>query len=265
MQDLLLKETGIMREFRAPALVILTLLFAFATTSASAHDILRLYGPGGPAPAMKEAAQSFENETGIPVEVTAGPSGQWMASARKDADIIFSGSENMMTSFIRDLDGIILEETVRPLYVRPSTILVRPGNPKNISGIHDLMEPGIKILIVEGAGQIGLWEDVVGRTGRIDLIRAFRNNIVWHAKNSGEAKKKWTSEPSLDAWLIWNIWEVANPDIADQVEVEPELRIWRDTAVALTRRGKGKSYAAEFLEFLESDEGRAIFARWGWR
>jgi accessory colonization factor AcfC len=254
-----------MRESRRPFLPIIALTLAFMSTSAWAHDILRLYGPGGPAPAMKEAAEAFQAERGIPVEVTAGPSDKWMGKAKKDADIIFSGSENMMTSFVRELGGVILEETVRPLFIRPSTILVRPGNPKNIAGIRDLLEPGVKILVVEGAGQIGLWEDVVGRTGSLEMIRAFRSNIVWHAKNSGEAKEQWTKEPSLDAWLIWNIWEVANPDIADQVEVEPELRIWRDTAVALTRGGEAKPYAAEFIEFLESDKGRAIFAKWGWK
>lgn len=254
-----------MRESPRPVLLVIALALAVTSASAWAHDVLRLYGPGGPAPAMKEAAQAFEAERGIPVEVTAGPSGQWIGKAKKDADIVFSGSENMMTSFLRELDGVILEKTVRPLYVRPSTILVRPGNPKKIAGIHDLLEPGLKILVVEGAGQNGMWEDVVGRTGSIDMIRAFRNNIVLHAKNSGEAKEQWTKDPSLDAWLIWNVWEIAAPDLADQVEVEPELRIWRDTAVVLTLRGEAKPYASEFIEFLESEKGRAIFARWGWK
>jgi hypothetical protein len=40
--------------------------------------------------------------------------------------------------------------------------------------------------------------------------------------------KPWRSD--IDAWIIWNIWQVANPTVADLVEVEPEYRIYRDTA-----------------------------------
>ena len=46
---------------------------AWAQTSAG----LRVYGPGGPAPAMKEAAKAFEQKTGTPVVVTAGPTPEW--------------------------------------------------------------------------------------------------------------------------------------------------------------------------------------------
>lgn len=231
----------------------------------NAADIVRVYGPGGPAPAMKEAAEAFRERTGIRVEVTAGPTDQWIRKAREDADLVFSGSENMMTSFIRTMGGAILEGTVRPIYIRPATILVRPGNPKQLAGFRDLMKPGIRVMVVEGAGQIGLWEDVAGRLGDINAIRMLRSNIVEFAKNSGEAKERWTNDPSVDAWLIYNIWEIANPAIADPVEIEPELRIWRDCGIALTRRGSAKAAAKNFAAFLESAAGRTIFEKWGWK
>lgn len=237
----------------------------FMAGPARAAEVIHVYGPGGPAPAMKEAAKAFEKNTGIRVHVTAGPTDQWMRKAKKDADVIFSGSENMMTSFIRAMKGTILEGTVRPIYIRPATILVRPGNPKNIAGIRDLLKPGARVMVVEGAGQIGLWEDIVGRLGDINAIRSFRSNIVEFAPNSGEAKDRWTKDPSIDAWLIYNIWEVANQSIADQVQVEPDLRIWRDCGVALTKRGSGRAKAKEFVAFLESAEARAIFEKWGWK
>lgn len=248
---------------RIGSLSTFLLVFTVSTRVAMAAE-LRMYGPGGPAPAMKEAAKAFEEKSGVRVLVTAGPTDQWLAKAKKNADLIFSGSENMMTSFIRAMGGAILEGTVRPIYIRPATILVRPGNPKGISGVRDLMKPGMRLLVVEGAGQIGLWEDIVGRMGSVDAIRAFRSNITNFARNSGEAKELWTKDPSIDAWLIYNIWEVANAAIADQVEVEPDLRIWRDCGIALTKRGSANSHAREFAAFLESAEGRVIFERWGW-
>ncbi len=241
------------------------IIYAFASaTLASADERINVYGPGGPAPAMKEAAAKFEKETGNPVNVIAGPTGQWIAQAKKDADIVFSGSENMMTGFIKALEGRIVESTVEPLFIRPSTILVRKGNPKKISGIRDLAKPGAKVLVVEGAGQVGLWEDVAGRTGDLSLLSGFRRNIVEVAANSGDARKVWVDHPEIDAWLIWNHWQVANRDLADQVEVEPELRIWRPSDVSLTKTGRDKHAVQDFVAFLKSSEGRAIFEKWGW-
>jgi accessory colonization factor AcfC len=240
----------------------LFLMMALSASPAMAAT-LHVYGPGGPAPAMKEAAQVFSEAHKVKVEVTAGPTPEWKARAIRDADVIFSGSESMMTDFeamFPDLDP----QSIQPLYLRPSAILVRPGNPKRIKGVQDLLTPGRRIMVVQGSGQCGLWEDVAGRMGDIRSVRAMRANIVEFAGNSGEAKQTWQDDPSIDAWLIWNIWQVANPTLADVVEIEPEYRIYRDAGVASTRRGRSNPHARAFIDFLASPKGAAVFAKWGW-
>jgi accessory colonization factor AcfC len=230
---------------------------------AFAAETLHVYGPGGPLPAMKEAASVFGHGHGVEVEVTAGPMPKWIDSAKQNADLIFSGSEVMMSDFIAAMPDID-PKTVAPLYLRASAILVRPGNPDHISGIADLLKPGHRILVVNGAGQQGLWEDVAGRLGDIDSVRAFRANIATVTKNSAEARTAWTEGNSLDAWLIWTIWQKANPTLADQVAVEPSYAIFRDTGVALTKRGETRPEPKQFVAFLRSAEGAAIFRKWGW-
>lgn len=236
-----------------------------ALPAAQAGETLRAYGPGGPAPAMKEAAQAFEKKTGTKVEVTAGPTPQWKDQAKADADLIFSGSEHMMADFVKALEGAIVEESITPLYLRPLAILVRPGNPKGVKGAADLFRPGLKVMVVNGAGQTGAWEDMAGRTGEIAKVRALRRNIVFQAGNSAEARQKWIEDPSVDVWLIWNIWQVANKDLAQAVRIEPRYAIYRDSGIALTNRGAAKPQARAFAEFLRSPEGAAIFRRWGWK
>lgn len=141
-----------------------------------------------------------------------------------------------MSDFITAIPDIDAA-SVQPLYLRPATILVRPGNPNHISGLADLLKPGHRILVVNGAGQQGLWEDVAGRLGDIGSVRALRSNIVKVAGNSAQAKQVWTEDTSIDAWLIWSIWQVANSKLADQVAIEPQYAIYRDTGIALTKRG----------------------------
>ena len=129
----------------------------------------------------------------------------------------------------------------------------------------DLLAPNVKVLTVAGAGQTGVWEDVAGRTGDIKMVRAFRKNMVFpEAANSGAAKQQWIDQKDIDAWLIWNIWQVANPELAQVVEMDEPFRIYRDAGVVLTRKGTGVPRAREFVEFLSSPAGRAIFAKWGW-
>ena len=229
-----------------------------------APQALRIYGPGGPAPAMKEAAKMFEQKTGTSVVVTAGPTPEWIQAAKSDADIIYSGSETMMTDFAQAMEGRIDETKAEPLYLRPLAILVRPGNPNKIKGLADLFQPGHRVLVVNGAGQNGVWEDAAGRKGNIESVRALRKNIVKYAKNSATAREEWTKDSSLDAWLIWNIWQVANPTLADVVPIEKDYVIYRDAGVVLTKNGEQIPAAKQFVDFLKSQDGAAIFKKWGW-
>jgi len=251
------------KECRLPIVLV---LFALLTLPAAvlAADVLYLYGPGGPAPAMKEAAEVFGKAENVRVEVTAGPTGQWLPKAKTDADMIFSGAEYMMTDFIQAMEGRIDAATVTPLYLRPSAILVRPGNPKAIRHFTDLLKPGMKVLVVQGAGQVALWEDVAGRQGSMETVRAFRKNIAAFAANSAGAKKTWLEKPEIDAWLIWNIWQIADPKISDLVSMGPDYVIYRDCGIALTEKGKRSPWARKFADFLQSKEGGRIFGKWGW-
>lgn len=154
---------------------------------------------------------------------------------------------------------------MEPLFLRPSAILVRKGNPKEIAGIADLVERDLGLMVVDGAGQVGMWEDVVGRLRDVAAMKSFRANIDILAPNSGAARDIWNSDDSIDAWLIWNHWQIDNPDIADLVATEPELTIYRDTSIARTEKGVGNDEVTQFVDFLKGDEGTKIFAAHGWQ
>lgn len=254
-----------MKSFRIFASSIVALACLAASPAGAAQD-LNVYGPGGPAPAMKEAAEAFSRSHHIKVNVTAGPTPAWADKARQDADVLFSGAENMMSGFAAALPGVFDLRDARALYLRPSAILVRPGNPKGISGFKDLLKPGVKVMAVSGAGQTGLWEDVAGRLGDIETVRAFRANLVLpEAANSAMARTQWTEDKSIDAWLIWNIWQVSNPALASVVDIEEPYRIYRDAGAVVTKQGKSNPQAQAFVDYLASADGKAIFKKWGWK
>lgn len=229
-----------------------------------AQDTIYVYGPGGPAPAIKEAAIAFEKISQTKIKVIFGPTPQWLDKAKQNGDIIFTGSETMATDFALLLNKVIGINDFEPLYLRPLSLLVRPGNPKKIKGIQDIISSDIKIIVVNGSGLTGAWEDMIGRTGNLNLIKKLRKNIIFYATNSAEAKKYWIDHPDVDVWIIWNIWQVANPKLADIVKIEDEYAIYRDMSVGLTSFGKNKKSAQDFVKFLNSNEGEKIFSKWGW-
>jgi accessory colonization factor AcfC len=106
---------------------------------------------------------------------------------------------------------------------------------------------------------------VYGAGGPLPAMQEAAAAFAVFAANSAEAKQRWMGDHVLDAWPIWTIWQAANPKLADQVAVEPQYAIYRDTAVALTRQGESRLEAKAFVQFLASPEGARIFAKWGWK
>ena len=64
-----------------------------------------LMAPADPHRAMQEAAKIFGAANNGMVNVAAGPTAQWLDKATQDADVVFSGAENMMSDFAKALSG----------------------------------------------------------------------------------------------------------------------------------------------------------------
>ncbi len=104
------------------------LLFIF---SPAQRDTVFVYGPGGPAPAIKEIALQYNKQPASFVKVTAGPTPQWKNQAMQNAHVIYSGSEHMMTDFAQMMTQNVLQmRTVYPLYKRQLGLLVPPRKSK---------------------------------------------------------------------------------------------------------------------------------------
>ncbi|WP_263282011.1 extracellular solute-binding protein [Peribacillus butanolivorans] len=230
--------------------------------SLAVNDVVKVYGPGGPLGPIKELADQFTNETGIKVEVTAGPEAKWIDQAKQDADIIYGGSEYMLTDFMLNHPGIINEKTRTELYSRAAGILVRKGNPKNIQSLEDLTKSGVKIIDVNGAGQLGLWEDLAGRKG---LIPGISSNIAISVKSSAEAIDLWKANSKYDAWITYESWHYRLSDVTELVQLPEEDKLYRGTPVSITSTTNNKKEAEQFINYLKSDASHQVFQKWGWK
>lgn len=57
-------------------------------------------------------------------------------------------------------------EKLSVLNVRPSGTIVRPNNPKNIKNFEDILKGGVNVMVVDGAGQVGLYEDMALKSAK---------------------------------------------------------------------------------------------------
>jgi accessory colonization factor AcfC len=227
--------------------------------------VIRLYGAGGPHTALIRAGKEYTLKTGIPVEVVFGPEKTWSEKALQNADIIWGTSEQSMTAFLQTYKEFRSAE-VEPLYIRRAVITVQKGNPKQIRGFDDLLKPGVGIVVTDGSGVsntsgTGVWEDIAGRLGSLENVKAFRRNIIAFATGSGASFKAF-KEQNADAWITWIHWPLTHPEDADVVELPPELVIYRDFSVVTNE--KADDATRDFIAFLKGDAGFAIFKSEGW-
>ncbi len=229
-----------------------------------AEDSVRVFCSEGPSFPVHQAAAEFSKIHGVKVDVTDGPPPQWLDRAAKEADVVFASAGFMMSEFLATEALHIEGDTVTPLYVRPSALLVRPGNPQHIADFPDLLKPGIRIMVVSGSGQTGLWEDMAGSQGDVAVIEKFRRNVVYFAPNSTQAVRVWKERKDIDVWVTWNIWHSPMRKYAEVVPVSEKYRVYRHCSAALTKRGAGSALAKQFLAYLKSKEVLAFFTEWGW-
>lgn len=251
--------------FASPAMAQETELYDPSIPRNANDGVIKLYGAGGPHTAFRSVADVWQEQTGHTVEIIAGPERTWSRQAQADADIIWGTSEQSMTAFLQTYETFSPEQ-VEPIYIRPAIIAVREGNPRNITGFDDLLKDGVKIVVTEGAGVsntsgTGVWEDVAGRAGRLEDVRAFRQNIIAFAHGSGASFKAF-KEMDADAWITWPNWPITNPDVLDAVELPDSRKIWRDVNVALAPDADPE--AKVFLDYLITEEAQAIMRQEGW-
>lgn len=102
----------------------------------------------GGAPVM-HAVAAFQQATGIPAEIVAGPTPTWAVRVAGRADLAFSGAEYMMDDFAGQFREALLPEAYTR-YAKLRDLLVRPP-------------AEARILATGGTGQVAFWEDITGR------------------------------------------------------------------------------------------------------
>jgi molybdate transport system substrate-binding protein len=214
-------------------------------------------------PATKEAAQVFEKETGIHIELHFGGSGfmlsQMILSRR--GDLYFPGSPDYMAKAIER--KAVNPDSVREIAYLIPAINVPRANPKTVRGLKDLGREGMRLAIANPHSvAIGVYAaEIIDKSGLREWVKPNIKTYVESFSRLGNL----IALNNLDAVIGWRIFQWWNPDRALTIPLKPrEIPRISTASIAISQFPRNPEAAQQFIRFLESDAGRGIFGKWGY-
>jgi molybdate transport system substrate-binding protein len=224
---------------------------------------LSVFAGSASKPPLDEAAQTFENKTGIKVFITYGGSGSVLSQMKlsKTGDIYIPGSPDFLVKAEKD-SQVIPNSSKIIAYLVPA-INVQHGNPKNILTLNDLTQPGIEIGIGNPSSVcVGLY--AVEVLDHNHLLEKIYPQIITQA-DSCDKTATLIALRSVDAVLGWDVFHDWNPDLIDTIYLQPEqLPRLAYIPAALSTYTRNREMAQSFIDYLVTTEGQSIFKKWGY-
>jgi len=242
----------------------------------SSNGVVRVFSARACAAPLEKAAELFEQQSGIHVEIsvcsrhcaapvaeeaTGETGGDDFLLEIADAgihDLAIGGAEYLLDD--GEIRGIVQRRQRRTIAYRASAIIVPAGNPGNIRNVEDMAKPGVRVAVSVIDCLKGLWEDISGRLGLLDQIR---RNISFYA-NGCIAIIEAVATKQVDAAFGWTAFGHLEPERIEVIEMPKEQQVLRGTCVGLLSFAKQTEAAKQFMDFLASPQARAFYKAYGW-
>jgi molybdate transport system substrate-binding protein len=246
------------------SILIFMILLAFFGEARA--ERLMIFAGAASQPPTEEAVQLFQKKTGIKVDIVFGGSGYVLSQMQlsQQGDLYFPGSSDFME--IAQQKNLVYPETEQHIVYLVSAINVQKGNPKQIKTLKDLTRPGLKVAIANPEGVcVGTYAvEIIESNFTPEEKKAFLNNVL----NYTESCEKTATAISLkaaDAVIGWRVFEHWDPARIETIPLEAtELRRIGYIPIAISRYTKNKELAQQFIDFLLSEEGKALYRKYNY-
>ncbi len=259
--------------------VVLSVVFGCRDEEPSATEPLICHVGGTMRPVMLHLAETYEAETGRPVEVNSAGSGELLAhiELQETGDLYVCHDpflDILMKKVGMGVDGWTVAELT-------PVIVVAEGNPKNIQGLADLARDDVDLALTDFEhSTLGHMLPTIFRTVGIDVRELVKQKDVQINKSGGYVANL-VKTGNADAAMVWNAVGRLREDALDVVEIPSEhlptpgvdtltsatgkayaLTPVRVTLATLTCARQPEA-AQAFAEFVSSDRGAKAFAEFG--
>ncbi len=240
-------------------------IFFLILTSLFSKELL-IFAGSASKPPLDEAAKLFEKKKKVKVNIVYGGSGFVLSQMKltKRGDLYFPGSSDYMQKAIRD--GVVYKDSKKIIVYLVPSINVQKGNPKNIKSLKDLTKPGIRVAIANPNGVcVGAYAvEIIEKNFSKKEKEAFRKNLVNYTGSCSKTASA-ISLKQADAVIGWRVFHYWDPNRIQNVPLKPNqiVRVGY-IPIAISKFTKDKKLAKEFIDFLTSKEGKAVFAKYSY-
>ena len=235
-------------------------------TAQTKDNHLLIFAGSASQPPTEEAAKVFEKKTGAKVDLVFGGSGTVLSQMKlgKKGDLYFPGSSDFMEKAKQS--GDVLSETEAKVVYLVNAINVQKGNPKNIHSLKDLTRPGIKVAIANPETVcVGLYAvEIIEKSMTPEEKAAFHANLINYTDSCDKTATA-ISLKTVDAVIGWSVFQYWDPERIETIPLNPNevVRIGY-IPIAVSQYTQNKILAQQFIDFLISDEGKAIFKKYNY-
>ena len=169
------------------------------------------------------------------------------------ADIFVSADDSNMKKLI-DAGEAVGE----PVDIAKNTtqIIVEPGNPKGVTGVADLAKPDLIVVLCADTVPCGKSAATVLKNAGVTVTPA-----SFEDKVKGVVTKVTAGE--ADAGIVYVTDVMAAGNAAAGVDVPADINVINNYPMALTKESPNPTTAKAFMDFVASDAGQAILAKYG--
>lgn len=233
-----------------------------AGPAAAGKKQLLLFCGAGIRPPVDELVEAFGGEHGAEVAVDYAGSEVLLSKIKisRRGDLYMPGERHYVEQAARE--GLIGARAVVGYFV--PTILVQKGNPRKITGLADLVKPGVKL---------GLGDERACAVGRQSKEIFAKNGIAWAEVERNLKFKSVTVNElgmqiqarSLDAVIVWDAIAEYYAKHGDQVPLPAAQNIISTVEVGVLTFTRERELAEKFLAFAASERGQGIFKKHKYR
>ena len=221
---------------------------------------LLVYCGAGMRKPMDEIGRLFEDRYGVEVNYNYAGSGQLLSQMQltKRGDIYMPGATYYF-DIAKDKGFIEYHKLVA--YHIP-VIAVPEGNPANITCLNDLAKPGVRVILGDPkACAIGkLADKILEKNG---IFAEVKKNVIARTATANELVL-YVSIRKADVSIVWKSSLLEAEDKTDVLEIPEKQNIIRIISIGTPTFSENKDKAREFMDFVTSDGGKAVWEKFGY-
>ena len=208
---------------------------------------------------MNELGSQFEQEYGVKVICNYAGSGHLLNQMElaEEGDIYQPGAMHYF-DIARESGFIDYEKSVA--YHVP-VVAVPKGNPANITSLDDLSQPGVRVALGDlracAIGKLG--DRILEKNGIKDAVRD--NTVVYGT--TVNALILYVSGGDVGAAITWEETVLFAPNETEAICVPESENIIQMIPIGTLTFSENKESAEEFVDFVTSDYGKAIYEKYG--